>query len=132
MIIKLLLVLICFNSQLNKDEKYYQQTTNKNNEMKKNISNLRFIIFSDDINWAEENLKYDNAIFCRKEMFDDDQDWYDMYLMTKCKGNIIANSSFSWWGAWLNQNEGHVAIAPNKWLNGKSTPDIWCEKWIRL
>jgi hypothetical protein len=52
--------------------------------------------------------------------------------MSCCSHNIIANSSFSWWGAWLNANQNKIVIAPDRWLNGMETTDIWCDGWIRI
>ena len=53
-------------------------------------------------------------------------------VMSKFKHNIIANSSFSWWGAWLNPNENKIVVAPKKWINGKKMPDILLDKWITV
>lgn len=58
--------------------------------------------------------------------------WVDMYLMSQCKHNIIANSSFSWWGAWLNNNQERMVIAPKRWKNGSEMPDICPAEWIRI
>lgn len=100
--------------------------------MKRKIGNARFIFFSDDMKWVYDQFHMEDALFFDATMVSDYQDWYDMYLMTKCCANIIANSSFSWWGAWLNQNTEKVTISPKIWLNGRQTPDIWCDKWIKL
>lgn len=92
----------------------------------------KFIFFSDDLDWVKENLDIPNAIYCNKDMFEHYEDWYDMYLMSKCRHNIIANSSFSWWGAWLNQNKGKIIVAPNRWIGNAETPDIWCDGWVKV
>ncbi len=94
--------------------------------------NARFIFFSDDMDWVKNNIFVSEAVFFEKNLFDNYEDWFDLYLMTRCKHNILANSSFSWWGAWLNQNEGKIVIAPDKWIGYSDTPDIWCDGWIRL
>ena len=65
-------------------------------------------------------------------MFDHYENWYDMYLMSCCKHNIIANNSFSWWGAWLNNYRDKVVVTPQLWLNGEEAKDIWCEGWIKI
>ena len=88
-----------------------------------------YLIFSDDILWCEENLNFiKNKTFVR-----DNLDYEDLFLMSFCSNHIIANSSFSWWGAWLNQNENKKVVAPKHWF-GKSnshleTTDLYCEKW---
>lgn len=60
--------------------------------------------------------------------------FWDMYLMSSCKHNIIANSSFSWWGAWLNTNPGKIVISPKRWINDNrvNIDDIIPETWICL
>jgi hypothetical protein len=89
-----------------------------------------FIVFSDDINWCKENLNFDNLIFIENE-----KDYIELYLMSKCKNNIISNSSFSWWGAWLNENVNKKVIAPKKWFGSKikeDDSDIIPEDWIKI
>ena len=70
-----------------------------------------FVYFSDDINWCKDTFKGDNSIFIEKQ-----DDILDMYLMSKITNNIIANSSFSWWAAWLNKNEDKQVICPSNWF----------------
>lgn len=94
--------------------------------------NTKLIFFSDDMVWVKENLKVPNALYFDKGRFTNYADWYDMYLMSRCRHNIIANSTFSWWGAWLNQNENKIVVAPRRWHKNNTTPDIWCEEWVRL
>lgn len=89
--------------------------------------NILFVVFSNDIDWAKENLQFKNGLFI--DWNTGKNSWKDMYLMTQCKHNIIANSSFSWWGAWLNKNNEKEVIAPNVWFYHRETPDVYCEGW---
>ena len=85
-------------------------------------------VFSDDIEWCKNNLNFKNIIFM--EGFSDIE---DLWLMSLCKHNIIVNSSFSWWGAWLNNNLGKKIIAPKKWFGSNlNTSDIIPNKWIKI
>lgn len=100
--------------------------------IKKKEKEVKLIFFSDDMAWVKENLNIPDALYFDKNKFNCYQDWYDMYLMSRCKHNVIANSTFSWWGAWLNRNVDKIVIAPDKWHKNNPTPDIWCGGWIRL
>lgn len=95
------------------------------------IHNPRFFIFSDDIQWVKENL----AIKYNAEYIDFNRDYpeRDIILMKHCKHNIIANSSFSWWGAWLNENPNKIVIAPKRWMNNlESSDDLIEPNWIKI
>ena len=78
-----------------------------------------FYIFSDDIQWCRENilclLNKDKFIFV--DWNSESQSFRDMQLMSLCRANIIANSSFSWWAAYLNKRNDKIVIAPEKWVN---------------
>jgi hypothetical protein len=66
---------------------------------------------------------------------DGNDDVEDMWLMSICNNNVIANSSFSWWGAWLNSNPNKKVIAPNNWFGSQTnlnTSDIIPDNWIKL
>jgi hypothetical protein len=78
------------------------------------ITNPHYFIFSDDIKWCEENLKVKNCTYINSNSINSHH--YDFYLMSRCKNNIIANSSFSWWAAWLNPNPNKIVITPKKWI----------------
>lgn len=92
------------------------------------LTNPYYFVFSDDPAWCAENLLFlDNKYI----VSDDHQTWVDMYLMSQCKHHIIANSSFSWWGAWLNKNPDKIVIAPKRWFMETET-NIIPEEWISL
>lgn len=95
------------------------------------FSGGRIFVFSDDVEWAKANLLYENMIFVDWNVGADS--WQDMYLMSLCTYNIIANSSFSWWSAWLNNNNHKIVIAPKKWMKEEPVDsDIIPNSWIRL
>jgi hypothetical protein len=90
----------------------------------------QLLVFSDDINWCKDNLKYDNIFFVENQ-----DNIEDLWLMSLCTHNIIANSSFSWWGAWLNKNKNKTVIAPINWFgesSGLNQSDIVPNTWIKI
>lgn len=98
--------------------------------IKKQVDNPRFYIFSDDKEYVKS--RFIGNEFEIVDGFKGNKAHYDMFLMSKCKHNIVANSSFSWWGAWLNQNMGKIVVCPRKWgKNGKLkyTP---CDSWVKI
>jgi Glycosyl transferase family 11 len=99
--------------------------------VKEKIPGATIHYFSDDIEWVKQHLPGANAIFVSsftKSALE------DFYLMTKCKHNIIANSSFSWWTAWLNNNPGKIVIAPKNWFvdSNIKTNDLIPAEWMRI
>jgi hypothetical protein len=91
-----------------------------------------FFIFSDDIAWVRENLRVGHL--CTYVDNNKGSDSYnDMRLMSFCRHNIVANSSFSWWGAWLNRSGDKIVIAPQRWFaNGGNIKDLIPQSWVRL
>lgn len=107
-------------------DEYYDKAMNY---MKTKYKDAEFFIFSIDSDYIAENYSEYNLM-----LYDDDTSDikdYDMYLMSSCKHLIIANSTFSWWAAWLHGDNGTI-IAPGKWLNEREDTDIWEEHWIRM
>lgn len=99
-------------------------------EIKNRIDNPNFFVFSNDIEWVKENISIPSPNYIDWNKGTDS--WQDMFLMSQCKYNIIANSTFSWWGAWLNQNDNKIVIAPKRFLNDIETPDIFPKEWITI
>src|SRR5687768_5292031 len=100
--------------------------------IKTKIRHPRFYLFSDDMDWATKNLQLPDLVCVSNEISKTHIE--DFYLMSQCHHNIIANSSFSWWGAWLNNNAGKIVIAPDKWFNKgpKDTQDIIPAEWYKI
>lgn len=94
------------------------------------IVDPKYFIFSDDIVWCEQNFKISNCTFISWNK--GNKSYVDMQLMSNCKHNIIANSSFSWWAAWLNNNENKIIITPDRWTNKNKVEDIIPKTWIKI
>lgn len=99
----------------------------------KHVAEPRFFVFSDDIEWAESSLSLPGQVeFVR---LPDTSPVVDMYLMSRCAHNVIANSTFSWWGAWLNASPDKIVIAPKAWFSDpvmNSRTAIVPSEWVRL
>ena len=94
------------------------------------MGDITYLIFSNDIEWCKKNFIGNQFIFIEGE-----KDYIDLWLMSLCKNNIIANSSFSWWGAWLNTNSDKKVITPKNWFGpaiNHSTQDLIPEKWFMI
>ena len=92
----------------------------------------KYLIFSDDLEWCKENFDFIE----NKVIIEGNTDYQDLYLMSLCKNNIICNSTFSWWGAWLNKNDKKIVIAPEKWFSSAdeyyNTEDIIPSNSIKI
>ena len=101
--------------------------------IKSKFPDFRFFIFSDDHEWVKDNLNLSDCVFVENTGEDSDLD--DLQLMSTCKHHIIANSSFSWWAAWLNNEEDKLVISPKNWYKNQptwDTKDLIPETWIRI
>lgn len=96
------------------------------------VSNSVFYIFSDDTDWVKSHLNLKNeTVFVNHNK--GLESYNDMRLMSLCEHHIIANSSFSWWGAWLGANPDKIVIAPKKWFaSDKNDSDLVPENWLKL
>lgn len=108
------------------DDYYYNAL--KLLDRKTEINNI--LVMSDDIAWCKKNLKESRMVF-----IEDEPDYVDMYLMTLCNHNILAPSSFSWWGSYLNENINKIVYAPEVWHDSEETRgfvDFFCDNWILI
>lgn len=110
---------------------YYQKALDL---MRKKTDPEMFLIFSDDIKWCRENIEdlLDGIPTIYVDWNKGKNSFRDMQLMTHCKHNIIANSSFSWWGAWLNNNPFKIVITPGRWMNKGGWVDIIPDDWYSI
>jgi hypothetical protein len=111
-------------------ESYYQQAIAL---LRERYHGLRFYFFSDDMQWVKDKFAIDNAEFVSGAYTS--THFEDFYLMSCCRHNIIANSSFSWWAAWLNANPAKTVIASRQWFGEKGpkdTQDLIPASWLRV
>lgn len=111
--------------------KYYSDAIQYINER---VDNPHFYIFSDDLEWSKKNLQLHNYETTYVENNYGKSSYIDMQLMSMCKHNIIANSSFSWWGAYLNNMLDKIVISPKRWFSRPThdSTDLIPDEWIRL
>lgn len=110
---------------------YFQKAIN---HIASKIENPVFFVFSDDIDWVKRELKTEFPVHFISNNNTKQTSYIDMQLMSLCKHNIICNSTFSWWGAWLNSHPDKMVIAPQQWFadNSINSKDIYPLKWIKL
>ncbi len=99
--------------------------------MKEKLVSPKFFIFSDDIAWTRNNLKIEGAVYVSDGVL---QDFEELSIMSQCHHAITANSSFSWWGAWLINNPNKIVITPKQWFADKkaSANDLIPDNWLRI
>lgn len=102
------------------DNNYYEKAL----ESVGQIDNI--FIFSDDLKWCKNTFKADNIVFA-----EGNSNVEDLWLMSMCSNNIIANSSYSWWGSWLNSNPNKTVVAPSKWFGiQNNNKQVYLDSWI--
>lgn len=108
---------------------YYQHAVEF---LEERIGKLTLFVFSDDMDWVMNNFKVDSEIIFVS--VPENKNYDDMHLMSMCRHHIIANSSFSWWAAWINPAPGKIVVAPLQWFNDTSidTKDLIPADWFRL
>ncbi|MBR1796752.1 MAG: alpha-1,2-fucosyltransferase [Clostridiales bacterium] len=106
---------------------YYRRAVE---HIRSNVPDATFFLFSNDVKAASELLGIEGVV--PVEGNTGDRSYLDMYLMSRCRHNIIANSTFSWWGAWLNNKEGRIVICPTTLLNGYDNGSVYCNDWVRI
>jgi hypothetical protein len=114
------------------DQDYYSRAIQ---HIVERVSSPHFFLFSDDPDWVKRELKLEFPATVI-EHNGPERSYEDLRLMSQCQHNIIANSSFSWWGAWLNQNPHKIVVAPTRWFADEArnaqAGDIVPEAWIKL
>lgn len=102
--------------------------------VKLHVESPVFFVFSDDIQWCTDHLGLSEECSCYVNWNRGLNSYIDMHLMSLCKFNVIANSTFSWWGAWLNQNKCKQVIAPNRFRRGleQYNNSIVCKDWVMI
>lgn len=99
-------------------------------EALKQFKNYKIFVFSDDIEYCKNIFSNYDCIYIQNNF-----DLYDLHTMSLCEHNIIGNSTFSWWGAWLNKNKNKKVIAPNQWFGPSlyyDSKDIIPKNWIKI
>ncbi len=101
--------------------------------VQKKMPDAKFYLFTNAVEWVKTHfiLPWEKIRIVSDQAYAR-EDWEEMYLMSICKGNILANSSYSWWGAWLNRNENKLVVSPTYWSNDESNETTICDDWIKV
>jgi Glycosyl transferase family 11 len=100
--------------------------------MGKHVRDPQFFVFSDDIAWCKDNLRLSYPVTFVEPSSAGPKSAFHFELMTRCKHNIIANSTFSWWAAWRNENQDKIVVSPTKWYASGMANDIVPQTWVAL
>lgn len=101
-------------------------------EMEQQVESPHYYVFSEDLEWIKENLPLKNAVYIDWNKGEDS--WQDMMLMSHCRHHIICNSTFSWWGAWLNPSPEKIVILPEQWTSQSDSSNFLSDlgKWLKV
>lgn len=99
-------------------------------EIEKRVENPVYYVFSEDLKWVKDNLNLKNAVYIDWNKGEDS--WQDMMLMSHCHHHIICNSTFSWWGAWLDSRKDKIVIGPQQWTKYENSDTILPKEWIKV
>lgn len=95
--------------------------------LKEKLKDVEFYVFSNDINWVKENIKFPTNVNYIDKM---NSSYEEIVLMSSCNNFIISNSTFSWWGQYLSSNDDKIVIAPDKWFVDGQREDIYQQNWL--
>ena len=108
-------------------KKYYEKAFDI---IQSKVKSPHYFIFSDDMVWVKNNIIKENATYVDCNCGTDS--WRDMYLMSLCAHNIISNSTFSWWGAWLNINSNNITVCPYRFTKNDTETEVYPDNWHRI
>jgi len=94
---------------------------------------VTFVVFSDNCSWTREFMK--EKLKGRRAVYVCNQDYIDLFLMARCKHNILVNSTYSWWGSYLNRNPDKIVVSPKYWQKRENTPcraDVLMSNWVLI
>ena len=109
------------------DKEYYEKALAV---IREQVENAFLVVFSDDLNWVMKNMQFGNDVYYidKNEGL---EDYEELFVMSRCKHNVIANSTFSWWGAWLNPNEDKIVVGPKQWF-ARNKLNIMPDAWLKV
>lgn len=110
------------------DQEYYRKAVEY---IRKRLDHPYLLVFTNDVEWVRKNFHSDLPMMIVSETFEL-TDAHELLLMSCCNHNIISNSTYSWWGAWLNTHKDKIVIAPQKWFVDPQRKNIAAKQWIRL